>query len=59
MMQLAAKFQLFLENSIFWTLEPTLINHTANKVFFQQVVILHEKCPNTEFFLVRIFLYSD
>ena len=20
---------------------------------------LHEKCPNTEFFLIRIFLYSD
>ena len=22
-------------------------------------ITLHEKCPNTEFFLVRIFLYSD
>ena len=23
------------------------------------LVTLHEKCPNTELFLVRIFLYSD
>ena len=24
-----------------------------------QICSLHEKCPNTEFFLVRIFLYFD
>ena len=27
--------------------------------FFLRIVIIAEKCPNTELFLVRIFLYSD
>ena len=27
-------------------------------VYFIVLVSLHEKCPNTELFLVRIFLYS-
>ena len=26
---------------------------------FKSLVSLREKCPNTEFFLVRIFLYLD
>ena len=29
------------------------------KIVNQVKVPLREKCPNTEFFLVRIFLYSD
>ena len=34
------------------------INHDLWRVCVNKL-ILHEKCPNTEFFLVRIFLYSD
>ena len=41
----------------------SVVNVVSNKTIFQvalviSVVTLREKCPNAEFFLVRIFLYS-
>ena len=35
---------------------PSLYSPTVNVLLLEA---LHEKCPNTEFFLVRIFPYSD
>ena len=35
---------------------PSLMDHIA---LHKQHIALSEKCPNTELFLVRIFLYSD
>ena len=31
----------------------------SNKIFVPRNLVLREKCPNTELFLVRIFRYSD
>ena len=40
-----------------WTLSKQWIVYCS--VNYMQIPTLREKCPNTEFFLVRIFLYSD
>ena len=48
-----------------WTWEPWLIVLLANtklntiKFLISKALTLREKCPNTELFLVCIFLYSD
>ena len=33
--------------------------HNSSAIFRSTSLTLREKCPNTEFFLVHIFLYSD
>ena len=45
----------YLTNFIVWLL--LLLEILGNMCFV--ITTLREKCPNTEFFLVRIFLYSD
>ena len=46
--------------SYFWViLEYWCFTYTVLKVKFFIIDSLHERCPNTELFLVRIFLYSD
>ena len=44
-----------------WTRLNKVLNNGGQswKIYFDHHYPLREKCPNTEFFLVRIFLHSD
>ena len=39
--------------------KPSTVAEFSKKFTREMLPTLREKCPNTEFFLVRIFLYSD
>ena len=45
-----------MENAVFLVVRFCSSSQILRRISYQS---LREKCPNTEFFLVRIFLYSD
>ena len=45
--------------SLYWCYIFSFVNIFTENVNTERITSLREKCPNTELFLVRIFLYSD